>query len=165
LIFLDACINETLRLLPVVPTGGRRRVMEGTGGRVICGRFVPEGTEIYIPSYVLHHDPRNFSPRTEEFWPDRWLQKQELSSSSSEDSAFVLNASAFLAFSNGPAMCVGKNLARLEMKMLVCLLLKQYDVQTVEGFDKGEWLSSLREYFLMRATKPLSVALRARQSK
>ncbi len=61
-------------------------------------------------------------------------------------------------------MCIGKNFARLEIKMLVCLLLRRYDVQLIEGFDKGEWLNYLREYFIMRATKPLSVTLHARHS-
>jgi len=168
LIFLDACIKEALRLLPPVPVGGRRRVPEGTGGRDICGRFVPEGTEIYIPPYVLHRDPRNFSPRTEEFWPDRWLRESTPSyddAKTDSESTFVLNPSAFVPFSQGPAICVGRNLARLETKMLVCFLVRRYDVQVVEGFDKGEWLSSYREYFVMRATKPLSVTFRARDSK
>lgn len=131
-------------------------------------RFVPEGTEIYIPPYVLHRDPRNFSPRTEEFWPDRWLRESTPSyddAKTDSDSTFVLNPSAFVPFSQGPAICVGRNLARLETKMLVCFLVRRYDVQVVEGFDKGGWLSSYREYFVMRATKPLSVTFRARDSK
>ena len=49
--------------------------------------------------------------------------------------------------------------------MLVCLMLRRYDVQLVEGFDKAEWLSSYREFFVMRATKPLCVTFRARDSK
>ena len=130
-------------------------------------RFVPEGTEIYIPPYVVHRDPRNFFPRTEEFWPDRWLQ--DASSESKDDAkvdpTFIFNPSAFVPFSQGPAICVGRNLARLETKMLVCLMLRRYDVQLVEGFDKGEWLSSFREYFVMRATRPLPVTLRARDGK
>ncbi|KLO15624.1 cytochrome P450 [Schizopora paradoxa] len=162
LVFLDACIMETLRLLPPVPTGGRRRVFEGMGGRVICDRFVPEGTEIYIPPYVLQRDPKNFSPFTDEFWPDRWLQST--SPTSKTDPTFVHNAAAFVAFSHGPGMCVAKNLARLEMKMLVSRLLRRYDVQFAGGFDKEEWMHSLRDYFVMRPTKPLNVVFYARDS-
>lgn len=171
--------------MPPVPTGGRRRVVEGTGGRVICGRyvefsilhleiysnlgcaiyrFVPEGTEIYVPPYVLQRDPKNFSPRAEEFWPDRWLQKTN-SGSLKEDPSFVLNAAALIPFSHGPGMCVAKNLARQEMKMLVCLVLTRYDVQTVEGFNKDEFLSSFREHFVMRPMIPLNVTFRPRESK
>ncbi|KAJ7123341.1 cytochrome P450 [Mycena filopes] len=63
--FLEACIKETLRLHPPVRTSGPRQVPRGSQGKVIAGVFVPEGTQVYVPPYSLHLDPRYFSPSPE----------------------------------------------------------------------------------------------------
>jgi len=49
--FLDACINETLRLYPVVPTGGIRQTV-ATGVHV-GGRYIPPHTVIVAPRWTL----------------------------------------------------------------------------------------------------------------
>ena len=60
-----------------------------------------------ISTLTLHRDPRNFSPFTDEFWPERWLIVQgsmELPSSISK-TEFVHNAAAFIPFSYGRFLC------------------------------------------------------------
>lgn len=118
---------------------------------------MPEGTEVYVSPYALHRDPRNFSPCTEEFWPDRWLDP-----TSDATEGFVHNTGAFIPFSYGPANCVGRHLARLEIKMLLVLLLSKFDVEFVEGFDRKAWEDSLCDYFVMTARRRLDVILTAR---
>ena len=56
-----------------------------------------------IHTLTLHRDPRNFSPFTDEFWPERWLINQrsmELPDSIPK-TEFVHNAAAFIPFSHG----------------------------------------------------------------
>lgn len=87
-----------------------------------------------IHTFTLHRDPKNFSPFTDEFWPERWLISQgsmELPSSIQKEE-FAHNTTAFIPFSYGehlspkaeethlkrlfhagPANCVGKPLAIL----------------------------------------------------
>ncbi|KLO18216.1 high nitrogen upregulated cytochrome P450 monooxygenase 1 [Schizopora paradoxa] len=158
LTYLEACINETLRLYPPVPTNGTRKVQEGSGGRVVAGRFIPEGTEILIAPYVLHRNPKYFAPHTDDFWPDRWLVSTSTTGVIGEEK--VLNMNAFIPFSYGPQNCAGRNLARLEIRMIICLLLSQFEVSLAENFDKAAWLDSFCDYFVMRATKPLDVVLK-----
>ena len=58
---------------------------------------------------TLHRDPRNFSPFTDEFWPERWLIAQgsmELPSSIPK-TGFVHNSAAFIPFSYGETLCFG----------------------------------------------------------
>jgi hypothetical protein len=58
---------------------------------------------VSIHTLTLHRDPRNFSPFTDEFWPERWLIVQgsmELPNSIPK-TEFVHNAAAFIPFSYG----------------------------------------------------------------
>ena len=77
----------------------------------------------------------------------------------------VHNSIAFIPFSFGPHNCAGRNLARLEMKMLLCLILSRFDMSLAESFDKDAWLASFRDYFVLRPTKPLYVVLKRREPK
>lgn len=50
--FLQACINETLRLLPPVPSGLQR--MTPPEGLMIGDKFIPGDTIVTIPSYAQY---------------------------------------------------------------------------------------------------------------
>ncbi len=147
--------NETLRLYPPVPTNGPRQTAVNGSGTAIAGRFVslgtdyngrsthtpfaysfiPPGTQIYIPPYSMHRDPRYFSPSPNAFIPDRWLatDKEPL---------------AFIPFSFGPANCVGRQLAKREMMMVVCLLLQRFTFTFAPGFQSGAWLNQLHDHLI-----------------
>ncbi|KAJ7633026.1 high nitrogen upregulated cytochrome P450 monooxygenase 2 [Roridomyces roridus] len=153
-VFLSACINETLRLFPPAPVnGGTRQVhLNSGGGRDIAGKYIPEGTSVYMPTYVLHRRSDYFS-RPAEFVPDRWLPSSDL--------ALKHNASAFMPFSQGPANCVGQHLARREVQAVIIFLLKAFEVRFAEGFDGAAWTETVCDYFT--ATRgPLLVELTRR---
>ncbi|KAG8219853.1 cytochrome P450 [Butyriboletus roseoflavus] len=153
--FLNAVINEVLRLQPPVPTGLQRAPTRGTKGKLIGNHYVKEGTHIQVPPYVLHRDPTYFSPKPDEFWPDRWiLETQDLQE-------FVLDRSAFIPFSMGPANCAGKPLAMLELRAIVSLLIMHFDIEFEDSFDPKTWMESLKDYFILESGK-LMVKLRVR---
>ncbi|KAL4246840.1 Cytochrome P450 superfamily protein [Abortiporus biennis] len=116
--YLDAVINETLRLYPPVPSGSQRTTTEETGGKLIGDHYIPIHTQVRVHTWSLHRDSRNFSPVPESFWPERWLVAEQIMPAPLGSSPFTHNMNAFIPFSYGPANCVGKNLAILEMKML-----------------------------------------------
>ncbi|CAK5277518.1 unnamed protein product, partial [Mycena citricolor] len=133
--YLAACLNETLRLHPPVLTNGTR-----TGGKVVGGRFIPPDTNICIPPYAMHRRPECFFPQTEEFNPDRWLP--------AEAHRFTHNLAGFIPFSIGPAGCAGQRLARMELTMTVCLLMKVFRFEKMPGVNYESWPAGIRDELL-----------------
>ncbi|KAJ7624327.1 cytochrome P450 [Mycena polygramma] len=136
--FLSACINETLRLHPPVPSNGTRQAHPEQSGRSIGGRFIPAGTSICMPPYSLHSNPNYFS-HPDEFIPDRWLPGSTLEKH---------DISAFIPFSLGPANCVGQKLAKREMVMLLAGLFRCFTLRFAEGFDSAAWPTQIHDYFV-----------------
>ncbi|KAJ6448843.1 cytochrome P450 [Mycena vitilis] len=136
--FLSACINETLRLHPPLPSNGTRQVRLGQNGRNIAGRYIPEGTSVYMPAYSLHRNPDYFT-YPDQFIPDRWLPGSMLEKH---------DKSAFIPFSLGPANCVGQKFAKLEMTMMLSVLFKSFDIRFADGFDSEDWPRHIRDYFV-----------------
>ncbi|OBZ68976.1 hypothetical protein A0H81_11349 [Grifola frondosa] len=161
--FLNAVINETLRLYPAIPNGSQRIAEKGSGGRVVGPYFLPENTSASIHFYSVHRDPRNFSPFTNSFWPDRWLIAAGEDTSRPPDSEkFVHNCAAFIPFSYGPENCVGKNLALQELRMVVCLAMQKLDMRLSEGLNPQSYEEGLLDYFVLRKQPPLPVVINRR---
>ncbi|KAJ7766762.1 cytochrome P450, partial [Mycena metata] len=148
--FLAACINETLRLHPPLPSSGSRQVKPNEGARTIAGRyFIPEGTSIFLPSYSLHRNPEYFSPHPDQFIPDRWLPESNFEKH---------DTSVFVPFSLGPASCVGQKFARRELLMVITALFKSFRLSFSEGFDSAAWPTHIHDYFVV-TRGPLRVNL------
>ncbi len=136
--------------------------------------------------YTVHRDPRSFSPYPDAFWPERWLladadRRSELKSpnfgspttiqpalstaplftTAVEKKDYRHNSSAFVPFSIGPANCAGKNLALMEMRMVICGLIQRFEIRFADGWDCNEWDQSLRDIMVARIGElPLSFARR-----
>ena len=110
-----------------------------------------------VHPYTMHRDPRNFA-HPEIFWPERWLIASGLVPSSEK---VVHNYEAFIPFSVGPNNCVGKNLALLEMRMLLCYFVQKLEVRFAEGYDRRHWLDELDDAFVTSMGK-LPVVLHRR---
>lgn len=118
--------------------------------------WVPEGTGVYVPPYVYHRDPRYFSPDPDVFMPERWLKSKK------EDPSVTMNANAFLAFSAGPANCVGKPLGLLEMRVALASLVQAFDFSFADGWDSDEWEEGLKDHLVLtRGELPLRLMRRA----
>lgn len=51
--YLQACIDEALRLMPVVPSGGQR-ITPPEGLEIDDDCFIPGDTIVQVPTYTLH---------------------------------------------------------------------------------------------------------------
>lgn len=120
--------------------------------------FLPEGTQVWAPPKVFHLNPSYFSPRTDEFVPERWLNSKK---DDDEESVFKNDTNAFLAFSYGPANCAGRNLARQEMMMVMSILLQTFDFRFADGFDWEKWPERLTTFFVT-IRPPIEVSITRR---
>ncbi|RPD53820.1 high nitrogen upregulated cytochrome P450 monooxygenase 2 [Lentinus tigrinus ALCF2SS1-6] len=167
--WLNAVIYETLRLFPPVPGGSQRQVPRESGVGVIAGKtYIPPGTAVWAHTWSIHRDPRNFT-KPDAFWPERWLlgsttlpssttptstsDSEAAESDSLQDSKFVHKEDAWMPFAHGPMNCVGKNLALLEIRMVVCALMQRFEMRLLEGWDAGEYERNFRAYLV--ATRPV----------
>lgn len=164
--------NEAMRLQPPVPSGSQRAVLNGTGGKIIGDKFViylsgycicsfvssfiPEGNTVFVPTYALHRDPRYFYPYPEDFWPDRWLPSEERMDKNDTSKPFtahnevVLEHKAFIPFSAGPRVCVGKPLAWTEMRMVVSSIVQKFGMTVADGFHLDDWEQSLEDHYVLK---------------
>jgi len=151
--WLNGCINETLRLQPAVPSGSQRSVGKGKGTKVLGNLIIPEETQLSIHTYSIHRDPRNFHT-PEAFLPERWI--------STGAPAGEHNTAAFFPFSYGPTICAGKNLALMEMRMLLCWVLRRFQFSKAPGVSYEEWEGRIKDWFVVHQD-PLLVGISLRE--
>lgn len=161
--YLEAVINETLRLYPVVPSGSQRAPEPGTGGTLMGTHYIPENTSVRVHFWSVHRDPRNFS-QPESFLPERWLAAEGLEAppaglsgappgadSAAARGTFVHNANAYMPFSFGPWNCVGKALALLELRCVATHMMQRLDVRFADGWDPdAEWDAAMEDKFVIK---------------
>ena len=115
--FLDAFCNESMRLKPVAPI----HVVEPVADTEILGCPVPRGTPIIM---LLRHAAtrEEHFAGGDRFDPERWLAPPE-SRPSPHDRR------TFLPFGGGPRLCPGRALALLEIRTVLAMLLRNFDLE------------------------------------
>lgn len=118
--YLNACLEEGLRIHPPVPTGLLRTVP--AGGDIIDGHWVPGGTSVSVSSWAASHNPANFQ-ECDSFIPERWIG----------DGFAADIKSGMQPFSLGPRGCIGKSLSYMEMRVILARVVWNFDVISTDG--------------------------------
>ncbi|KAH9990641.1 high nitrogen upregulated cytochrome P450 monooxygenase 2 [Russula compacta] len=148
--WLNACINEALRLHPPVSSGSQRSVLRGAGPKVLGNHVIPEQTQLFLHTHSIQRDPRNFS-MPDAFLPQRWIGTEAETTTSSPPLGITThNPAAFIPFSYGPTACVGKNLALMEMRFVASHMVQLYEFRAASGYDMKEWEGTLRDWFVLQ---------------
>jgi cytochrome P450 len=142
--YLDAVVEESLRFESPLPLFSR----EATQDTHLLGCRLPKGTQVFfavtgpsfksqafaIDSHLRSATSREKSVRGQWsaddvhlFKPERWLK-----SDGTGNMAFDAQAGPVLAFSLGPRSCFGRRLAYLELRMVLALLVWNFEFEQLD---------------------------------
>ncbi|KAL5571497.1 hypothetical protein UlMin_021094 [Ulmus minor] len=110
--YLHATLTETLRLYPAVPLDGRCAEIDDT---LPDGYRLRKGDGVYYMAYAMGRMPQIWGEDAQDFRPERWLKNGVFQ----PESPFK-----FLAFHAGPRICLGKDFAYRQMKIVSIALLR-----------------------------------------
>ena len=111
LVYLDAVINEILRMSP--PFDGTFRTLTVDDRLPESGAQLYKGDQVYISVPNLSRDPQHWSVDPDLFYPERFLE---------DDKSH--HPYAFIPFGSGHRQCMGQDLARFELKVIMARLMQ-----------------------------------------
>ncbi|MFZ2060894.1 MAG: cytochrome P450 [Candidatus Binatus sp.] len=114
--YVEAVINETMRLDPVIPNFGRTL----TRPLKIAGRDLPAGVTIAPCIYLVHRRPELW-PNPEQFNPDRFLEARQ-------------SPYSFFPFGGGARRCLGAAFATYQMKIVIAEILARVNLKPAPGY-------------------------------
>ncbi|KAB2098970.1 hypothetical protein AG0111_0g12756 [Alternaria gaisen] len=120
--FLNACIRETLRLLP--PANGKT-AQRTAPSCTIAGTYIPAGTIVSADLYTIQRSSQYFNDPAS-FRPERWLEGAE------ENGFDGDNRSASRPFLIGSRACIGRHMAQQSIRLIMARLLWRYDFELVD---------------------------------
>ncbi|KAL4925988.1 cytochrome P450 [Aspergillus undulatus] len=125
LVYLNATINETLRLIPPVPL--IRRVSKHP--TTILNHSIPANTHVLISPYAINRSPELWGPDAEQFKPERWIDPE---TARVNNHGGAVSSYANLTFSHGQRSCIGQGFARAELRALLAVFVNRFRVQLHE---------------------------------
>ncbi|KAF5966130.1 hypothetical protein FBULB1_11832 [Fusarium bulbicola] len=140
-----ACIHENFRINPVFTMPLPRKIMT-PGGLEIQGYQIPQKvrlnnpvdssrsnnrkTTVFALNHVVHHNPSVWGQDHDQFIPDRFLGPH-----SKELQGYLS------AFSTGHRMCIGKNLAMMNILKVLSTVLRNYKLEMIHPEEPVDTLS------------------------
>ncbi|KAL8235121.1 hypothetical protein R6Q59_021221 [Mikania micrantha] len=109
-------VSETLRRATILPWYSRKAAQDFE----INGYRIKKGWSVNLDVVSIHHDPQVFAD-PHKFDPSRFDDP--------------IRSFSFLGFGNGPRMCPGMNLAKLEISIFIHHLVCRYKWKPVEKDD------------------------------
>ena len=118
--YLEMCLKESLRRLPAVWIFAR----EAQKDLRLGDYFFPKGAILAISPLATGRNPKYFA-RPLEYRPERWTREFERQ----------LPKGAYVPFAAGPRVCLGKQFAMMEMRIILGTLIQNVDINVLEGFE------------------------------
>jgi cytochrome P450 len=114
--FTEMIAKESMRLYPPAYVVGR----EAIESCEIGGYHVPQRMQVFMPTWVVHRDPRFFDEPLS-FKPERWTP----------EFISTLPKYAYFPFGGGPRICIGNSFAMMEIVLLLATIAQKYRLELV----------------------------------
>nr|A0A097ZPE4.1 RecName: Full=Cytochrome P450 monooxygenase andK; AltName: Full=Anditomin synthesis protein K; Flags: Precursor [Aspergillus stellatus]BAP81865.1 AndK [Aspergillus stellatus] len=120
--YLDACVMEAFRIHPAFCLHLERLVPET--GMEICGKQIPPGAIVGMSPWVINRHKPTFGEDVHQWRPERWLGHSETRLQELKNT--------ILTFGYGRRVCLGKNIAIMEIKKLISSLVLNYEWTVID---------------------------------
>ncbi|XP_072035367.1 cytochrome P450 2U1-like [Amphiura filiformis] len=117
--FTVATLLEIQRISSIVPLGVIRKCGEDT---TVDGYTIPKESLVMSNLYLVHHDPDTWK-NPDEFNPERFLDKD----------GCLREREELIPFSTGRRMCIGDNLAKMELYIFFTHLFHRFTFKKPDG--------------------------------
>lgn len=119
---LSMILNESLRLYPPIIATIRRAKADVELG----GYKIPRGTELLIPILAVHHDQAIWGSEANDFNPARFSEGVARAAK---------HPVGFIPFGLGVRTCVGQNLAILQTKLALAIILQRFSFRLAPSYQ------------------------------
>ncbi|KAL9244152.1 hypothetical protein vseg_017957 [Gypsophila vaccaria] len=106
---VNMILNETMRLYPPAVMLKRRTTVDVKVKELL----IPAETQLYLAMTVVHHDVEIWGDDANTFNPMRFSEPRK-------------HLASFFPFSLGPRVCVGQNLALVESKIVLAMIVQRF---------------------------------------
>jgi cytochrome P450 len=143
--YTAAVFRETLRRHTTAGTG--RYIPAGSGFNITLrdgSSLCLDGVTVFICHDLIMLDEQVYGPTTWDFVPERWVTDEQAQAAMArartdeerrvirEARATEVPSSSFRPFERGPRNCIGQELSLIEGRMILALLIRQYDFAKVD---------------------------------
>ncbi|KJZ76507.1 hypothetical protein HIM_04236 [Hirsutella minnesotensis 3608] len=124
--YLQWCINECLRLYPVVPFNTRTAQVDtflpvGGGCDGQSPVYVKKGQDVLYSVHAMHRRKSLWGPDADTFKPERWRDRRP--------------GWDYLPFNGGPRICIGQQFALTEVGYVIVRLMQR--IEAIDGSQVG----------------------------
>ncbi|GIY38661.1 probable cytochrome P450 4d20 [Caerostris darwini] len=142
--YLECVLKECFRLYPPAALFARKTSEEIS----ICGYTIPNRTTVVVSPFLVHREEDVF-PDAEKFDPEQFLP---------ENSALIPEC-AYIPFAAGPRNCIGHTFAEIEVKVLVCHILRNFSLRSLDSTDQVLPIVKIT----LQSSQPARIKFRRRQ--
>ncbi|KAG9454828.1 hypothetical protein H6P81_007732 [Aristolochia fimbriata] len=146
--YLHAAISEAMRLYPPVPVDTRECTNDET---LPDGTCVKKGWFVTYFAYSMGRLERLWGPDCLSYRPERWLENGIFRA----ESQFK-----YPVFHAGPRICLGKEMAYLQMKSIAACIIERFEVEVLEKEKRPEFQLSMT--LRMKGGLPIRVRRRTK---
>ncbi|XAR58614.1 hypothetical protein NMG60_11014085 [Bertholletia excelsa] len=153
--YTHASLSETMRLYPPVPVDGKQTTKDDV---LPDGTAVKKGTRVSYHPYAMGRMERLWGKDWPDFRPERWLKRE---SGGGKWRYIAADPYEYPVFQAGPRICLGKEMAYLQMKRVAAGVLRRFRVvPTLPDGEEPVYIS----YFTakMKGTFPVRIEERSK---
>ncbi|CAE5965709.1 unnamed protein product [Arabidopsis arenosa] len=130
---LKACLCEVMRLYPPVPWDSKHAL---TDDRLPDGTLVRAGDRVTYFPYGMGRMEELWGGDWDEFKPNRWVDESSYDKTCSRVLKKV-NPFKFPVFQAGPRVCLGEEMAYVQMKYVVASILDRFEIEPIPTDKPG----------------------------